>query len=216
MIKFFTFSTDFKRSMIEVKPNISYREIEPYISPEAKKKMPSNVKFKIAKGKKLYDSIRHFESIGEFYSQKFINILSEFYDLSKNCYTLNIEEMSEKYFNFYNLESAEFINRDYSISAIASEPWMFLLPSSLQNIFCLKDSYIVVISEEAKIALEKAKITNIRFKEVYGCTLSEKEEWEIDHRGMPLPLSEREVYDAWKEKYKEKYIKWDNPEIYFF
>jgi hypothetical protein len=201
-----------KRSMIELLPNIPYSDIEPYLDPDYKIKLPDNVKFKIAKGKKTYDGIRYFESVGEFYSQKFIDILSEFYDMSEKCYPLNIEGLSEKYYNFYNLETADLLNGDYCI-ARGSEPWMFLLPDSLDDIICLKDTFIVVISEEAKKALEKAKITNVEFIAVYGCTLEEKEEWEKDHEGMPLPLSETEAYDAWKEKYKEKYIKWDNPDI---
>jgi hypothetical protein len=218
MKKFYWFTTDFKRSMIEVTPNISYHDIEPYMSPECKIKLPDDVVFKVAKGEKAYDSARHYQGIQKFYSQKFIDILSEFYDVSNVCYPLNIQDFDFLYYTFFNIKSVKCMNYDYYSSVGEVEPCMFVQENNIcDNLFCFEDSYMVIISEEAKAALEKAKITNICFYEVYGCTLAEKDEWEKDHKDIPK-ITELITYDdilAWKEKYKDRLQKWINPEIYF-
>jgi hypothetical protein len=216
MKKFYWFTTDFKRSMIEVTPNISYHDIEPYMSPECKIKLPDDVVFKVAKGKKAYDSARHYQGIQKFYSQKFIDILSEFYDVSKKCYPLKIIDFDASYHLFYNLTGIECFNDGYHNCNFGDEPCMFVLEDEFNDIFCFDGSYMVIISEEAKIALEKAKVTNICFYEVYGCTLAEKEEWLKDHKGLPMLIHlDYDEIIAWKEKYKDRLLKWNNPEIYF-
>ncbi len=91
----FNFHNAFKRSQLEISSDASYDLLLEYLVPYKKERLPENVTFKVAAGKKNYDIIRLFESGEYFFSQKFINVLSQFMDMSDKCYPIKVEGAEE-------------------------------------------------------------------------------------------------------------------------
>ena len=61
--------------MLQLSSEIDYIVLRKYLSPLQKDKLPDNIKFNVASGKKNYDIIRLYEGVGEEYSQRCIEVL---------------------------------------------------------------------------------------------------------------------------------------------
>ena len=174
MVTFYSFNHRFKRSMLEITPSIFFDLDWNQVDPLQKVKYLADVPFKIAAGKKKYDIIRVYENIGVFYSQKVIDVLEEFVDMSDKCYPIEIESVEEKYYVIYNLPSFSLLNGN--VNVFIDEPCFFDFPSQESiPIFGIENTLFVIISEDVKNALLKHKVSNIELIECFGCTLDEYE-----------------------------------------
>ncbi len=176
MISTYNILSDFKRSAIEVTSNISHDDIfKKYHHPYHSEKMPSNTTFKITRGKKSFDVIRLDGFTMCFYSQKIIDIISQFVDMSDMCYSINIEGVEGKYYALYNLCKYPFINKNLAI--LGKEPEFYCVNGIPSPIFSVDKTYCIVVSNEIKDALEKNKVTNIRFTQANCCSIEEYHVW---------------------------------------
>lgn len=171
----FDMINDSKRSQLEIISNVSYTLLWDYLVPYKKEKLPDDVTFRVSVGKKNYDVIRLFESGEYFFSQKFIDVLSQFMDMSDKCYPIKIEGIKEQYYVIYNLEEFLYLNKEKAM--FDKEPPFYCGKELTTPLFCITNTLIFVVSEELKNALIKNKISNIRFKESFLCTKQEYKEW---------------------------------------
>ena len=176
MTTVFNFHNAFKRSQIEIISNIPYKLLWEFLKPYKKEKLPESVVFKIAAGKKNYDVIRLFESGEYFFSQKFIDVLSQFVDMSDKCYPIKVEGAEEQYYVIYNLDKYPYLNENKA--SFDEEPSFYGGKEIKAPLFSITNTlYRFVVTEELKNALIKNKISNIYFKESYLCTKEEYKNW---------------------------------------
>lgn len=174
MVSFYFLTHRFKRSMLEITSNTSYDVLWKYLKPNKKEKLPNNVTFSVATGKKKYDIIRLYESGEKFFSQKVIDVLSLFVDMSEKCYPIKIKDVEEQYYVIYNLKQFQFLNQDESL--FDDEPACIGVQDKTLSLFSLKHTKSIIVSEAVKDALLKNKVSNIELIECFGCTLEEYEE----------------------------------------
>lgn len=173
MITFYNLTHRFKRSMLEITSETDYELFRKYLDPLQKEKLPDNVFFKVAKGNKNYDIIRLYECGEEFYSQRLIDVLSKFVDMSDKCYPIKIEGVEERYYVVFNLKKYSFINRKKCLSM--DDPCFWEVNDASPHVFGIKNTSFVIVSEDIKNALLKDKISNIHLTESFGCTKDEYE-----------------------------------------
>ena len=171
----FDFINAFKRSQIEITSDVPYHILREFLVPYKKEKLPESVVFKVAAGKKNYDVIRLFECGQYFFSQKIIDVLSQFVDMSDKCYPIKVEGAEEQYYVIYNLDKFPFLNKEKAI--FDKEPYFYCGKEITVPLFCITNTLIFVVTEEIKNALIKNKISNIYFKESYLCTKEEYKNW---------------------------------------
>lgn len=179
MITVFNIHNDFKRSALEISSDASYKLLWEYLVPYQKKKLPESVTFKVAAGKKEYDLIRLFQSGEFFFSQRFIDVLSKFIDMSNKCYPIKIEGAEEQYYVIYNLDEYPYLNKDKAI--FNEEPHFYCGKGTETSFFSITNTRLFVVTEDIKNALIKNKISNIDFKEAFLCTEEEYKEWQKTH-----------------------------------
>ena len=75
MKTFYHLAHRFKSSLLEITTEKSLDISDEYICLNTQKKVLENITFRVATGKKSYDIIRFFESVGHFYSQRIIDVL---------------------------------------------------------------------------------------------------------------------------------------------
>lgn len=171
----FNFHNDFKRSQLEISPDVSYNLLWEYLVPYKDEKLPENVTFKVAIGKKNYDVIRLFESGEYFFSQKFIDVLSQFMNMSDKCYPIKVDGAEEQYYVIYNLDKYPYINEEKA--SFDKEPSFYCGKEITAPLFGINDTRCFVVTEEVKNALIKNKISNIYFEESFLCTKEEYKVW---------------------------------------
>ena len=173
----FNLHNAFKRSQIEITSDIPYSLLREYLVPYNKEKLPENVKFKVAVGKKNYDVIRLFECGHHFFSQKFINVVSQFMEMSDKCYPIKVEGAEEQYYVIYNLDDSPYLNEKKA--SFDEEPSFYCGREIKTSLFSITNTlYRFVVTEELKNALIKNKISNIEFEESFLCTKQEYKEWQ--------------------------------------
>lgn len=177
MIKVYSFLSDIKRSYLTIAPtNVKTNLLFDYFESCAKEKIPDNITFKVVKGKKNYDLIRlHQAECHYFYSQKLIDVLSQFVDMSDKCYPIKIEGVEEQYYVIYNLPEYPYLNKEKAM--FKEEPAFFMGSEITSPLFCITDTYLHIITEDLKNQLVKNKISNIVFTECFVCTEEEYEDW---------------------------------------
>lgn len=170
MITFYRFTHRFKRSLLEIKSDSQYVY---YWNPDplSKEKLPDYIVFEIAAGKKMYDIIRRYEDCGIFFSQKVIDILSQFVDMSDKSYPIKIKGLDEQYYVIYNLEAYPYWNKNED--TFMHDPRYFGMQDPSTPIFGIEGTLFIMVSEEVKNALLKNKISNIELIECFGCSLDE-------------------------------------------
>ena len=171
----FDFHNAFKRSQLEIISNIPNKLIWDYLVPYKKERLPENITFKIAAGKKNYDLIRLFQSGEFFFSQKFIDVLSQYMDMSNKCYPIKIEGAEQQYYVIYNLKKYPYLNKNKAL--FDEEPSFYSGKEITAPLFGITDTRCFVVTEELKNALIKNKISNIYFEESYIGTKEEYKEW---------------------------------------
>lgn len=184
MITYYKIFNRFKRSMIEITSETDYKILRKYLDPLRNEKLPDDIKFKVAVGKKSYDIIRLYECGEEFYSQRVIDVLSQFVDMSNKCYPIKIEGILEQYYQIYNLEAYPFLNRKDYESLFIDDPCFWDVHDASLQLFGIKGTSYVIVSEDIKNALLSNKISNIFLVESFGCT---KDEYKELKRTMSLP-----------------------------
>lgn len=180
MISVYNLYSACKRSILEIKSDVSFGILAEYLIPYKKERLPENVTFKVAAGKKFFDIIRLYESGRLFFSQKFIDVLAQFVDMSNKCYPINIEGIEEQYYVIYNLDEYPFLNKDKAI--FNEEPYFYCGKEIETSIFSIATTRLFVVTEDIKNALIKNKISNIDFKEAFLCTEEEYKEWQKSKR----------------------------------
>ncbi len=153
-------------SVIELKTidKRGYAFIEPYLFPSSKQKLPEEVMFTVVKGNRCTDIIVYNESVSiNFYSQKLIDVLGQFVDVSKICYPIRINNCASTYYVIYNLEELVFLNQ----SDFLNNP-LFLIKDKTPLIFTLDRSNFKICSLIIKEAFVKEKLSNVYFRDVYG------------------------------------------------
>lgn len=171
MISSYFLTHRFKRSMLEITSETSYDVLWKYLLPYKTKPLPADVTFTVAAGKKEYDIIRLYESSVDFFSQKIIDVLSQFVDMSDKCYPIRIEGVEKQYYVIYNLKKYKFLNLDENL--FEDEPGCIGVQDELLPIFSLEGTKCIVVSESIKDALLKSKVSNITLTECFGCSLDE-------------------------------------------
>lgn len=172
MISLFCLTHRFKRSMLEITSETSYDILDKYLGPAQTEKLPDDVHFKVVAGKKKYDIIRYYGFAWEFYSQKFIEVLSQFVDMSDKCYPIKIDGIEEQYYVIYNLKTFPFWNKDDVVS-MYDDPCYFGINDKSISISGIDNTAFIIVSEEIKDALLKSKISNIELLETFGCSIEE-------------------------------------------
>lgn len=176
MITFYTFSWKVgTRSFVEVEANnsIDYKFIRPYLYTTSKDRLPSDVYFSVVKGKRWTDIILLYEAAThKFFSQRLIDILEQFIDLRNKCYPIDIAGAPFKYYTIYNLEELPYYI-DPTCTKVVNERRYFEMIKDYPHLFTVKDSNLRICTQEVKQAIEKAKLTNIEFDEIYGVTKDE-------------------------------------------
>ena len=172
MISLFCLTHRFKRSMLEITSETSYDILDKYLGPAQTEKLPDDVHFKVVAGKKNYDIIRYYGFALEFYSQKFIEVLSQFVDMSDKCYPIKIDGIEEQYYVIYNLKTFPFWNKDDVVS-MYDDPCYFGINDKSISISGIDNTAFIIVSEDIKDALLKSKISNIELLETFGCSIEE-------------------------------------------
>lgn len=166
----------FYSGAFELKPNKPYVEVEDFLYPDNNKRFPEDVVFTVKKGKRAFDLIFYYECVNhEFYSEKFIRLVSEFIDMSDKCQALKIDNYDGEYYVLKNLPSVNRFKRCRSQYFRNDEPEIIYEEREIPPIFLLEHTYIVVVNEEVKNAIEKAKLKNIIFEK---CFQFSKEEYD--------------------------------------
>lgn len=171
MNTFFDFGHRFKRSMLEITSDTDYDTLWKYLNPLQTEKLPDNITFRVAAGKKAYDIIRLYESGEEFHSQKVIDVLSQFVDMTDKCYPIKVEGVEEQYYFIYNLHAYPYLNRKENF--YLDKPCFYGIENSLIPISGIEGTRCIIVSEEIKDALLKNKVTNIELRECFGCSKEE-------------------------------------------
>ena len=183
MTKFYIIDFAWKRSCIEVLPNIESKDYEKYLLPYKNQRLPEQTTFCIKAFKKEYDIIGIYQYMSlQLYSKELISILSSFTDMSDKCYKISLPDATKEYFVIYNLPTHICINlkavKNWVKNFWPDRPiYRFVINDSIGPVFTLDGFNCVIVSEEIRKALTKAKITNIDFREVYGYTPEEALEW---------------------------------------
>jgi hypothetical protein len=176
MTTVFDLHNAFKRSQIEITSDIPYSLLCEYLLPYQKKKLSENITFRVATGKKNYDVIRLFECGQYFFSQKFIDVMSQFMDMSDKCYPIKVEGTEEQYYVIYCLDEYPYLNEKKA--SFDEEPSFYYGKEIKTSLFSITNTlYRFVVTEELKNALIKNKISNIDFTKSFLCTKEEYKEW---------------------------------------
>lgn len=150
-----------------------YPYVRPYLLSTSKDRLPEDVSFSVIKGKRWTDIIVYYESEGRnFYSQRFIDLLNRFVDMSKFSYPIKIENTDLTYYAIYNLPEYTFLNKNACLLKSGTTP-CFNLQENMPDIFSLEGTNLRVCSHDVKDAIEKAKLTNVYISEVFGLTNEE-------------------------------------------
>ena len=171
MNSFYSLTHHYKKDMWEIIAKNNIYLLSPYLFPCQKGKPLEKVTFAVAAGKKAYDIIARKKEFGQFYSQRIIDVFSQFVDMSDKCYPINIKGVEEQYYAIYNLKEYSEINdgeQDYFL-----EPTFIGIKDTSVPIFCVTSNPCVFVSEEIKTALLKNNLTNIKLSEYIGCTKKE-------------------------------------------
>ena len=186
MKRYYSIRQELRNSVVQIKPNRHYNEIGDFLLTSSSERLPDDVVFDVIKGKKWMDIIYYFEGASNyFFSQRFIDILStQGIDMASYCYPIKINGYDNAdYSVIYNLRKYENINLDCLLDDFG-EPSYFHIPdndSCIPGIFSVQGTNLKIISEETMLVLQKNRVTNVRFKEVYAFSSAECAEWKKLH-----------------------------------
>lgn len=186
MKRYYGILQDDRNSVVQIKPNKHYDEVENFIRTSSSERLPDDVVFDVIKGKKWMDIIYYFEAASNyFFSRRFIDILSaQGIDMVPYCYPIKINGYDNiDYYVINNLDRYENINPDNIFDDI-EEPLYFHIPdndSYIPDIFSVQGTNMKIISEETMLVLQKNRVTNVWFIETYALSSAECAEWKKLH-----------------------------------
>ena len=185
MERYYFIMPRFSNTALEIATeNYTWNDIQKKMRPCETKQLLRNVPFYVKSGKKSYDQITIFESFNsKIFSQRFIDIISQYIDMSDKCYPIEIADIEIQYYVLYNLNEYFWFNDREVFFGKPQEPHMFLVNNirNIPSLFTFMDTKSIVVDNQIKVALIKAKLTNIRFEDAFGCTQEEYEEWKLKH-----------------------------------
>lgn len=198
MIEFFKFKGNpNSRAIIEIQTTDprGFAFIDSFCWATSKTKLPDEVSFRIIRGKRWTDFIVYHQAwCLKFYSQKIIDLLSTFLDMSDKCYPIHIEGTDQQYYIIYNLKEYPFLNQKYG--SYLGHACYFELFDNYPPLFTLTNSNLLVCTKELKEALLKAKLKNIDIGgEIYGLSQEEKAIYEAT-----TAKEERAAYEGLKQR----------------
>ena len=185
MEKYYYISSDFMRGCLYVYPVDEDSKYAQYMNVTSSVGLKPHTEFEIIQGKKEYDIICIFEDVThKLYSERLIKVLSQFMDLTGKCVPVDVIGSETKYYSVYNFNEYLYFNRDFTLFGKEKEQSKFLIKNG-DLIFpaTCGGSNMFIINEDIKKAIEKAKLKNICFYEIYGCNEAEYEEWKSTHPG---------------------------------
>ena len=138
MKTFYHLAHRFKSSLLEITTDNVFALSDEYMCLNTPKKILENKIFRVATGKKSYDIIRFFEYVGHFYSQRIIDVLSQFIDMSDKCYPIKIKDVDMQYYVLYNLSYVPYINSKEN--NFLEEPTFIDTQKMSAPIFCIKNT----------------------------------------------------------------------------
>ena len=175
MIKFYSITRKVEsRSIVEIEEKTSTIDIKSllfqYLLVSTKKRLPDDFSFSVVKGKRWTDVIYMHEAAShKFYSQTLIDVLGLFIDLTDKCYPINIIEGAPcNYYMIYNLKEFPLYKDPNNVLSR-----YFEITTDYPSLFTIKDSNFCICTLEVKQAIEKMKISNVEFNEIYGVTKDE-------------------------------------------
>ena len=175
MIKFYSITRKVEsRSIVEIEEKTSTIDIKSllfqYLLVSTKKRLPDDFSFSVVKGKRWTDVIYMHEAASrKFYSQTLIDVLGLFIDLTDKCYPINIIEGAPcNYYMIYNLKEFPLYKDPNNVLSR-----YFEITTDYPSLFTIKDSNFCICTLEVKQAIEKMKISNVEFNEIYGLTKDE-------------------------------------------
>lgn len=168
MKTFYRLAHRFKSSLLEITTDNVFDLSDEYMCLNTQKKVLEDITFRVATGKKSYDIIRFFEYVGHFYSQRIIDVLSQFIDMSDKCYPIKIKDVDMQYYVLYNLSYVPYINSKEN--KFLEEPTFIDTQKMSAPIFCIQNTGWLFVTEEVKDALFDNKITNISLEECFSCS----------------------------------------------
>ena len=170
MITYYNFRKKLYGGVWEIKSKIPYIAIsEGHFDTENLKLLDSP--FWICHGKKQRDIIYYYGDISiEFLSQNIYSFLSFYCNLEKYLYPIEILNYKGVYYFINDLPEFQFINRNVFIpnTNFEIEIPCFLLQDDICPFFTLNNTRFKIITPEMKIAMEKAKLTNVAFDPIFG------------------------------------------------
>ena len=206
MKTYYELITAWKRSCIEIDPNMEPRGYVDCFIPYEHRRLPEDIKFTVKAGKKEYDIIGVYQRMNiQLYSKELISVLNQFTDMSKYCYKIDVLDVTKEYYVIYNLPTNRWINeKEYDrwmhVPEFDFDAIRFLINEDDIKVLSAKGIICVLVSEEVKRALEKAKITNVRYNEAYGYTPEEALEWARENPDLADDFADK----AWFKKLLSK------------
>ena len=189
MISLYNFNHRFKKGMLEITPDVEVEDIWKYLLPMSTEKLPDGIGFSVVRGNKLYDIIRLHEGGQRFFSQKVIDILSGFVDMSDKCYPIYIKDVDTQYYIIYNLKAYTWFNNKCSFS---NEPRYYDITNASNCLYSIIGTMNIVVNEVVREALEQEGITNMALTECFGCTEDEYIQV-IESREVPTKASNHSI-----------------------
>lgn len=185
MKRYYTFRQNFRNSVIEIKPNKPYKDVEPFLVISSLTKLKDDVRFHVVKGKKWTDLIYYNEAAFIFFvSERLINIFAPLMDISKSCYPIKFEEneTTPTYYILYNVQKYTYVNPNSFFEKYEEVTYFYLPEGEIPPaLFTIEETNMYIIDEKTKNLMKKLKITNIAFEEIYALNSEEYEEWKILH-----------------------------------
>lgn len=179
MISLYNFNHRFKKGMLEITPDVEVEDIWKYLLPMSTEKLPDGIGFSVVRGDKQYDIIRLHEGGQRFFSQKVIDILSGFVDMSDKCYPIYIKDVDTQYYFMYNLKAYTWFNNRMFLDK--DDPRYYDIQNASKYIYAIGGTLNIIVNEEVKDALVRENISNMELTECFGCTKGEFEWiWETD------------------------------------
>lgn len=206
MITYYEMNFGWKRSCIEIEPNIDIIDYISYFKPFEHRRIPEDMKFRVKAFKKEYDIIGVYECMTiHMYSNGLIYVLSQFTDMSKYCYKIDVLDVIKEYYVIYNLPTNRMINdKEFDCwmnnPSLGIPPIRFIIDENDYKVFSMDKRLSILVSEEVKQALKKAKITNVEFEEAYGYTPEEALEWARENPDLADDFADK----AWFKKLLSK------------
>lgn len=177
MIKFYRLDFKTKTSTLEPLTDSDDINLMDGFSYSSEYPTVNSVQFKIKHGKKFTDVISYSDNI-LFFSQKFIDFLSNYIKVENCCYPINIEGAAEQYFCLYRLKSFSHFNKyehDYYGEPILFEDEGLKLPL----LFTITEHPMLIVNEEFALDIEMQDFKNVDLQgRVYSYSRYEVEGWQ--------------------------------------